>query len=94
MTANDYKDLFRILYTTTVLGTGEPARCVIAIDRRRAISFRHGDHKRLTMDEELNLYSTTDPHSDPVKVKVAVICENGDFVVFRTINISIEFPLT
>lgn len=42
------EDLLPILYTTTEPTSNEPKRCVVVMDRLRAVTFRHGGHKKFT----------------------------------------------
>ncbi|KAE9546404.1 hypothetical protein FO519_010384, partial [Halicephalobus sp. NKZ332] len=79
------KNLLPILYTTTEPTSSEPKRCVVVMDRLRAVTFRHGGHLRFTQDQVTKIYPI-DPSAEPIDVKVIAISDTADLIVFHTIN--------
>jgi len=65
--------------------SNEPKRCVVVMDRLRAVTFRHGKHSQLVQNQILKIYPL-DPLGQPINVKVIVISDMGDFIVFHTID--------
>ena len=59
--------LVSIVYTTTEPMSNEPKRCVVVMDRLRAVTFRHGKHSQLVQDQILKIYPL-DPLGQPINV--------------------------
>lgn len=59
--SDDLENLSSIIYTTTAPGSNDLKRCVIIIDRLRAVTYTHGEHRQITKGTEMFIYSINEP---------------------------------
>ena len=63
--------LEQLLFTTTKPGE-QPNRCAVVIDKKHAVTYKHGTmHSQLKHGEELLLYSVKSPE---IAIKVCLNC--------------------
>ncbi|PIC42819.1 hypothetical protein B9Z55_009772 [Caenorhabditis nigoni] len=83
--------LEKLLFTSTKPDENEH-RCVVAIDKNKAVSYFHGEHSQLKLEDPVMLYNVLDPMVQ-YESTVESFSERHDIIVFKlTEGIFENFP--